>query len=236
VPGFLKYDPALDYVLTRQIAEGGMSRVFLCQVKNPKLLQAAGCPLCISKVARPDGKFTLAMLHHEVALHYHVQRHDNIAKVIGYSEDPLTMLMQYYPAGSLQSLISNPIIRWSSQKMANLAFDVSSGIQHMHRMSVAHCDIKTANILIHEPMSRRLCAVITDLGIAQVQNGKPNVVAGFQFVRLNGMSMRYAAPEAFKQLKQKAAVPTFELLKARDVYALACVIYEMATRTAPWSK
>jgi serine/threonine protein kinase len=215
------------------LAEGGSSRVFLCKIKDGQLLQASGSPQCIAKISKVNTDAAKVAFDQEVAVTYHIQRHPNIAKMVGFSWDPLTILMQYYPNGSLFDWIRKTKMKCPPQIIANFSLDIARGLQHMHRLEVAHCDIKSANILLHQ-QGRRLTAVITDLGITKVLDDKTNIVAGFQHVKLSGFSMRYASPEAFREFREKVQIKD-GILKARDIYALGCVMYEMIHQKSPWS-
>jgi serine/threonine protein kinase len=54
----------------------------------------------------------------------------------------------------------------------------------------------------------------------------------FHVINLRGLSVPYAAPEAFKNFRSKIYVGAD--FKKYDIYSLACVIYETVSRRSPW--
>jgi tRNA A-37 threonylcarbamoyl transferase component Bud32 len=87
---------------------------------------------------------------------------------------------------------------------------IAAALAHVHRSGVVHCDLKPANVLVASDGTPRL----TDFGIAERVCAEAattdRVVAG---------SPAYMAPESFA-----GEAPS----SATDLYALGCVLFEMA--------
>jgi len=101
----------------------------------------------------------------------------------------------------------------------HIATDVAEALDYAHRHGVIHRDIKPANILLHDGK-----AVVADFGIALA------VSAGARRLTESGLSVgtpHYMSPE---QATGDSAVGP-----ATDVWALACVLYEMLVGEPPYN-
>lgn len=78
------------------------------------------------------------------------------ARVFGYAEKPVaTILMEYYPLGSLQPYIlakhGNQAVAhytYSRKQVVSLLKNCVQAFTVMHEKGVVHCDIKSANVLL----------------------------------------------------------------------------------------
>ena len=98
--------------------------------------------------------------------------------------------------------------------------EVASALDYAHRHGVIHRDIKPENILLHDGS-----ALVADFGIALAVS-----TAGNTRMTETGMSLgtpHYMSPEQ--------AMGEREITARADVYALACVLYEMLTGDPPFT-
>jgi serine/threonine-protein kinase len=101
-----------------------------------------------------------------------------------------------------------------------IATDVASALDYAHRHGVIHRDIKPENVLLHDGT-----ALVADFGIALAVTQ-----AGGSRMTETGMSLgtpHYMSPEQ--------AMGEREITARSDVYALACVVYEMLTGEPPFT-
>jgi serine/threonine-protein kinase len=102
----------------------------------------------------------------------------------------------------------------------SIASAVASALDYAHRNNVIHRDIKPANILIHDGQP-----VVADFGIALAVSN-----AGGGRLTETGLSLgtpHYMSPEQ--------ASADRDLTPQSDIFALACVTYEMLTGSPPFS-
>jgi serine/threonine protein kinase len=102
----------------------------------------------------------------------------------------------------------------------------------MHEHFLAHCDIKTQNVLVEVNASVPSC-YLTDFGITQILSEKIIATKSFNVINLRGLSVQYAAPEAFLNFRSKNYIGVD--FKKYDVYSFACVAYEVLGRKFPWN-
>ena len=239
-PDFLEVNENKDYARTKKISEGAMGEVWLAHASQQALIQRANSYSCVVKMMKPHAKVPWEIFQQEVTISYHIREHANIAQVVGFSRSPLAIVLQYYPEGSLHGLIHNCQVQgfaWSPAWCRSFAIDISRGLSHMHKLSIAHCDIKPGNILI-KLGNQSLVAMLSDFGISRILDGQGSsaAVAGFKTHNLNGASISYASPEAIVRVRNgdegNASHP--QVIQAGDVYSLAVVLSEMLTQRKPW--
>ncbi|KAJ7719093.1 kinase-like domain-containing protein [Mycena maculata] len=103
----------------------------------------------------------------------------------------------------------------------SLILDVALGVEYLHRNRVVHGDLKAINILVTP--SRRAC--IADFGLSSIAD-----VITLRFTHstaiVRGGTTRYQAPELLRGESHNHF--------GSDVYAFACVCYEILTGKAPF--
>ncbi|KAK1218097.1 Rho guanine nucleotide exchange factor [Marasmius sp. AFHP31] len=145
-------------------------------------------------------------------------KHPNILPFLGiyYLDDArqdICLISPWMDRGNLvQYLKATP------QRSVNhmlLVFDVASGLSHLHDMAIVHADLKGVNVLIMP--SGRAC--IGDFGLSRVADPQLLRITSSTSRALG--SVRWLAPE----LLEAESIPT----KDSDIYAFACVCYEIFT-------
>jgi hypothetical protein len=207
------------YLLERELGEGGMGVVYFATDQDVK-----GECFAI-KVLKPEIREhpdSLELLREEVrktrALH-----HPNIVGVYSLNSDRsgVYMLMEYLEGKTLSALIDEefgrgmPLIRaWPLIK------DIGAALAYAHDHSVIHSDLKPPNVFV--TTSGR--AVLMDFGIARAVRGH---TGRFDPAVLGALTPAYASCEMLEGRPPD---------QSDDVYAFACVIYEMLTGKHPFDR
>jgi Tol biopolymer transport system component len=206
---------ALDgrYRIEHELGEGGMATVYLAEdVKH-------------------DRKVALKVLKPELAAVVGGDRFLSEIKTTANMQDPhilplydsgaaegfLFYVMPYVEGDSLRDRLDREHQLPVDEAVA-IAKKVASALQYAHEQGVVHRDIKPANILL-----RRGEPLVADFGIALALSE-----AGDGRLTETGLSMgtpHYMSPEQ--------ASGERSLDPRTDVYALACVLYEMLTGSPP---
>jgi serine/threonine protein kinase len=126
------------------------------------------------------------------------------------------IVMDYCEGGTLRSLIQEDICLYPAQALRVVA-EMLSGLDHVHRQGVIHCDVKPENILLTFT-PEGWTAKLSDFGIARLSQE-----IGPQDVQLG--SPAYMAPECFQG----------EYSYASDLYAVGIVLFELLTGHRPFA-
>ena len=104
----------------------------------------------------------------EVALMGCIPSHPNIARFLGYFDNPVGYALKYYH-GSLVEIIYQED-KWpalSQTLIRSLITDVAKGLAHLHKSGIVHFDIKPGNILYEtRPGLEIPIFVISDFGVS----------------------------------------------------------------------
>ncbi|XP_061465007.1 TGF-beta receptor type-2-like isoform X3 [Rhineura floridana] len=149
------------------------------------------------------------------------QRHSGLQK-------EYWLITAYYSQGNLKDYLARNVLSWRDlQKMAG---SLVSGVAHLHsdysacgspKIPIAHRDIKSTNILIKNEQECVLC----DFGIALRLDPSLTV----EDLANSGQvgTARYMAPEV---LESRVNLEDLESFKQMDVYSMALVLWEIASR------
>ncbi|KAG6510895.1 mitogen-activated protein kinase kinase kinase 18-like [Zingiber officinale] len=155
-----------------------------------------------------------APLQREQAILSSLRRHPNVVSCLGsdVAAGVYNLFLEYAPLGSLYDRIAARGGRIKEAEIRSYAGDLLHGLAHLHAAGVAHCDVKTRNVLLWPGGGAKLA----DFGCARRTSGAAPSVAG---------TPMYMAPEAARGEEQGAPA---------DVWALGCTVVEMATGRPPW--
>jgi serine/threonine protein kinase len=214
---------ASRYRLERELGRGGMATVYLAhdtkldrkvavKVLHPELAAVVGAERFLREI-----KVTAKLQHPHI-----LPLHDS-GRTGGHSGGPtgefLYYVMPYVDEESLRDKL-NREKQLSLDEAARITTAVASALDYAHRHDVIHRDIKPENILLHEGE-----VMVADFGIALALSA-----AGGERLTETGLSIgtpAYMSPEQISGDQQ--------LDGRSDVYALACVVYEMLAGEPPFT-
>ena len=161
---------------------------------------------------------------HKEALMLSKLNHPNIATVHDFdTQDGTDFLVEEFIDGlSLDVMLaSGPL---SAKEIINLGSQLAEGLAAAHQHGVIHRDLKPSNVRV-TPDAR---LKILDFGLAVILRGKPSPTAlteSLSETRGVAGTLPYMAPEQLLRGKLDART---------DIWALGCVLYEMATGRRPF--
>lgn len=174
-------------------------------------MQRAGSDIVAVKVLKSSASFDQTASDEdnqqafiqEVSLLNFFSNNRLFVKLVGYSQNPNTIMMKYYPYGNLEDVLigRSTYAMWSLDLMIPLFCDIVEALSEMHKNGFVHSDIKPANILLNQDAGdQRFYAVISDFGVTQIVSNKAMLVQAFHVSKLEGASLKYAAPELLHKL------------------------------------
>ena len=127
----------------------------------------------------------------------------------------LSMVFEYCPHGSLQDVMKLETNRWDWDRFFRCAIQAVLGIASLHNWNprILHRDVKSLNYLVDAFWNIK----VADLGLARTQEDTNDAT----LKSLRG-TFHYSPPEVYS--KEEA------FTDRSDVYSLAVVLWEMATR------
>ncbi|KAI3650781.1 hypothetical protein MP228_004262 [Amoeboaphelidium protococcarum] len=257
IPAYLKMQYIKDFKRGKLIAIGGGGMIYECQVISNELKQLSSNhnALIVKVMQNHQSPEMMTAFYQELSLLQYLKSCPQVAQVIAYSPAPPCILMKYYQAGSLADLISGTSIICgrvdqclkAPKVWLKIIGDVARGLQFIHNLQVAHCDIKSANILldVSDNHSIQVSAVITDFGLSRIVDSQSLLVKEFKVSKLKGGSYSYASPEVFMMLRSQKGDSTqstsfgqlssiASVLKASDTFAFAVVLNECLNHRLAW--
>ncbi|TRZ03726.1 hypothetical protein DNTS_009731 [Danionella cerebrum] len=138
------------------------------------------------------------------------------------------LIMAYYNLGNLQEFLMGHILTWT--ELCSLASSVARGLAHLHsdttpcgtpKVPIAHRDLKSSNIVLKNNSECALC----DFGLA-LRLDLSLTVDDFANSGQVGTA-RYMSPEV---LESRVNLEDLESFKQIDIYSMALVLWEMASR------
>ncbi len=209
------------YTIERQLGHGGMATVWLARDLRYDRLVAL-------KVLRPELAASLGSdrFLREIMLAARLQ-HPHVVSVYDSGEIPtappgdpiLWFTMPYIEGESLRERLRR-LGALPREDALRITRDVSRGLHYAHQHGVVHRDVKPENILLTADGS----TLVADFGIARPTDAQPAELTGTGIVI---GTPAYMSPEQ--------ASGAGDLDARTDLYALACVVYEMLTGVPPFT-
>ncbi len=154
--------------------------------------------------------------------------HPNIVTVYDFDRDGsmVYLTMEYLAGKPLSRTLRDPDFKGMPyDKALHIVSGVAKALAYAHERGFVHCDLKPANIILADKGEVK----VIDFGIARVfQKPEEDAEATvFDPGSLGAMTPAYASPE---MLEHRVPDPR------DDVYALACITYELLTGRHPFDR
>ena len=153
--------------------------------------------------------------------------HPNVIKFLGACivTPNICMVMEFMEA-SLYDKIHIDEHEFSEEEKTSIVRHIASGLAYLHSKDIAHCDVKSSNILIK--MSEPVIVKITDFGLSMMKNDA-ETSSSSKMVQNVG-TPRYSAPEVLRGDLLKA-----DDMKKADMYSYGLLVFEIFSEEEPFS-
>lgn len=218
------------FSLSELVGEGGMSRVY--KAFDLRRVEAGSRDPCVAvKVLTVPFRHYFGSIQ---ALHREAHKlqsltHPNIVRVIDVDRDGQTVFM------TMELLSGEPLNRklahgefggTSGRAPEPIVMAMASALEFAHRTGIVHGDLKPGNVIITDSGDVK----VIDFGIARFMT-KPrqpdDTGAPLEWEKPGAISPTYASPE---MIEDREPDPR------DDVYALACIAYELFTGVHPFGR
>ncbi|XP_020527918.1 dual specificity protein kinase splB isoform X2 [Amborella trichopoda] len=146
-------------------------------------------------------------------------RHPNVILFLGACTKPphLSMVTEYMEMGSLYYLIhmSGQSKKISWRRRLKMLRDICRGLMCIHRMTIAHRDLKSANCLVNKHWTVKIC----DLGLSRVMTQVP---------------MRDSSSAGTPEWMAPELIRNEPFTEKCDVFSLGVIMWELCTLRRPW--
>eukprot|EP00158_Paraphelidium_tribonemae_P009774 Partr_v1_DN28963_c0_g1_i2_m25365 putative protein kinase kinase kinase len=233
IPGYMNTVNERDFKITKKLGNGGGGDIFFAQAIASSLREF-GDNIIVKKIRFSDDVETSQLrFHQELSVTSYLQSCPNIIRLLGYCDDPTALILKIYPLGSLGTLINSRPVMITKKISHSFIRDVATGLNAIHSAGFVHSDIKSDNILIDiDQVAGKYFCVICDFGISQVVSPKVLKVGAFVVANQMGLSLWYAAPEVFRDMRAGRTMRKC----SSDVYAFGVLGVEMLSMgKARWS-
>jgi serine/threonine-protein kinase len=204
------------YAIERELAGGGMSRVFLAE-------DLALSRRVVIKVLPPDlaGSVSIERFNREIRVAARLA-HPHIVPLLtaGELSDLPFYTMPFVSGESLRGRLASGGPLTIADAVRTLR-DVASALAYAHMEGVVHRDIKPGNVLIASGS-----AAVTDFGVAKALAAASSSAEHLTMAGIALGTPSYMAPE------QAAADPTAD--HRVDIYSWGCLAYETFTGETPF--
>ncbi len=205
-----------QYVITGQIGQGGMARVY--QGRHLALQRDVAIKILLTHLA--DDEAALARFHRE-AQAVAAMRHPHIVQVydFGLVEGYYYMVMEYINGGSLKERLATLNAAGELLPLAEvvrLIREMAAALDYAHTQGIIHRDLKPANIMLTAAGQ----AVLADFGLVRFMDGPGYTASGTSWG-----TPAYMSPEQAQGERGDAR---------SDLYSLGVVLYELLTGGVPF--
>eukprot|EP01064_Diplonema_japonicum_P037370 TRINITY_DN8723_c0_g1_i1.p1 TRINITY_DN8723_c0_g1~~TRINITY_DN8723_c0_g1_i1.p1 ORF type:complete len:750 (+),score=108.15 TRINITY_DN8723_c0_g1_i1:43-2292(+) len=220
-----------DFTAKAVIARGAFGRVFLVEKRNTHDLYALKV---MSTADVIDRHMTRKLLNERNIMAF---TNSNLIVKLHYafaSTEHLFLAMDYHPGGDLFSLLERVEV-FTEKQAAFYAAEIFLALEHLHKMSIVHRDVKPDNILL----SNTGHIMLTDFGLSDVG-------AGFvvDSVISRADQAVHSTPKTPKQRTERGGTPDYvppEIIlgepsdRSADFWSLGALLYEFLMGFPPFT-
>ena len=153
--------------------------------------------------------------------------HPHTVKMFGavLEKGKLGFVMEYMSRTLFQALF-NDMSEFEDDKKKSIVSQLASALEylHTHQREIAHCDIKSQNVLLDRFDNAKLC----DFGLSLIRSITETSRSSAARIPARG-TPRYSAPEVLRG----ESLNKQQLLKT-DIYSLAVCVFEVVTEEEPF--
>lgn len=214
------------FQLIEQIGEGGMSRVYKAVDLRKVEAESVDPHVAVKVLAlRFEDHFRSSAVLHREAHKLQSLTHPNIVRVIDCDRDDQTvfMTMEYLAGESLKERLNASGRALQAQESAHIIASIASALEFAHRGGIVHGDLKPGNVILTHKGEIK----IIDFGIARFIARSTTDQVQPEANEISALTPPYASPQMLDGVRPDAR---------DDVFALACMAYELLAGRHPFDR
>lgn len=210
----LNRDIQIDY--THVLGEGQFGIVYKATWREITVAVKQFHPIHPSKIKLIQNEFeVMTKLHHP-----------HIIQLLGYIENPFSIVMEYIPKGSLSHYLKTHRYVSFATKL-QFIIDICLGLTYLHQRQpsfIIHRDIKPSNFLLTQDFRIK----IADFGICKLLHNENEWAQVDQIQGTpNVGSLYYMAPEIIGTPPRLNDIKSYKYNTRVDIYSIGSVMYEI---------
>jgi serine/threonine protein kinase len=136
-----------------------------------------------------------------------IRPHPNLVQMMGYSIDPLFMVMEYLANGTLLSALKRKSL--DNADKIRICHEIALGMVHLHAEGIIHRDLAARNILLDKSMMAKVSDFGLSRSIGDQESGQ---------TKTEILSIQWNAPEAVSDRLYS---------KKSDVWSFGVLVWEV---------
>ncbi|KAK3103334.1 hypothetical protein FSP39_018557 [Pinctada imbricata] len=159
--------------------------------------------------------------------------HPRVVKFIGACVKPpnLCIVMEFMQTSLFDAIHVDEDLDFTEDERLDIIRQTAAGIVYLHSNDIAHCDMKSQNVLLNYLTGETLDVKITDFGLSMMKVEADTASSASQdYVRRVG-TPRYSAPEVLL-----GDLLSLEQMKKADMYSFSLVVFEVVCVEEPFYK
>ncbi|MFK3821688.1 serine/threonine-protein kinase [Pseudomonas yamanorum] len=207
------------YLIERVLGAGGMGVVYRARDLLYEQFGESRSSVAIKVLGETirESADAHVLLYNEFALTRSL-RHEQVVRVFSFEVDAPCQIafftMELLQGMTLDRLLLECPEGLPWRELQGIAVQLLDALRHSHQQGVLHGDVKPSNVMVGEGGLR-----LFDFGLGQACGQAPAGSPGLSRSRFNAWTPMYAAPELLAGGALSASA---------DLYAVACVLYELA--------
>jgi len=196
-----------EIALEQELGKGSSGIVYLAKWRNQRV--------AVKKVMSDLTPDQLKAFTAECEVMSCLRPHKNVVQLLGMCTNPLCLITEYYPNGSLLNYLLCLEKPMSNQQVLKILKGIAAGMVHLHRESTIHRDLAGRNILLTETLE----PAVADFGLARTVS-EPESSA---MTKTNVGPIKWMAPESLQDHVYSTKT---------DVWAFGVTAWEIITKGA----
>ena len=146
-------------------------------------------------------------------------KHKNIVRLLDHFENSefIFIVMEYLAGGDLGNHSKKKNYSFTEEEICLIIYQITVGIDYLHKYGVAHRDLKPDNIMLANPNDIS-CLKIMDFGLSKIMGPNEKVADGFG-------TLSFVAPEVLVRKPYNKEV---------DIWSIGITLYYVLTGTLPF--